>query len=117
MRSAGVVAEHAAKSAVVVCCRIGSPGKCVGFGSAPQGITYRTRLHACVSFFWIQFQNMMQVLAPIQHNRDIAALAGQAGSTAAREKWYAEPAARRHSLLHIRPGSWDHNPDWHLTVV
>ena len=93
MRAAGIISQHAAKCAMCMCGGIRPPGQLVRFSSVPQRVADCSRLNARELLRDIQFNDVVQVLAPVHDDRDIATLAGQTGTAAAGKNRSAELAA------------------------
>ena len=120
MRAAGVVADHAAKAAMVVRGRIGTPGQLalrLPHGRIAQLVAYGSGQHARPALGEVHLQHAVHVLRPVDDDGDIAALACQAGAASAREHRRAEAAAGCHGLHHVFFRLGNHHPDRHLTIV
>ncbi len=75
--AAGVVANHAADGAAVVAGGIGREGEVMFFGGVAEVVEDNSGLNAGDAAFGIDFENARHVLGEIQHDGDVAALAGQ----------------------------------------
>ncbi len=65
----------------------------------------------------IDLEDPVHVLREVEHDRDVAALAGEAGAGAARQHRRAEAAARGHRRDHIVCIAGNDEPDGNLPVV
>ena len=116
MHTAGIVADHAAESAVLVGGRIRRKSQVVLFGRAAELIADHSGLDPRDSFRRIQFQDAVHVLGEIQNDRHIAALSGEAGSaTASQNRNFIFPAGANR-LNHIFDITGYHHADWHMAV-
>src|SRR5437879_4832916 len=112
--AARVVADHSAKAAVVVGGWVGAPAQAiVGIVHylLAQFVAHGSGQDACPAFGGVYLQNFVHVLRPINHDRRIAALAGKAGATSAREQRSSESAAGGDSLDDIFFGFWNDDAD------
>ena len=118
VRAARVVAEHAADGVVVVCGRVRPERQHVLLlGRVPQSIQHTTRLHDAQPSLRVDVQNVVQVLGEVHQHRHVAALAAQAGATAAREDGITELASQRHRLDHVFLVARDDHADGRLPIV
>src|SRR4029453_10021574 len=76
--AAGVVADHPAERAAAVGCRIRSERQVKRLGSIPKGVQHHSRLNAREPLARIDLEDLVHVLREVQHDRDVAALAGEA---------------------------------------
>ena len=91
MDAAGVVAEHSAERAVAVGFRIGGEVQLVLFDRAvAQIVEDAARLNPRQLACRVDLQHVVHVLREVHHDRDVAALPGEAGPAAA-----ARGSARR----------------------
>jgi hypothetical protein len=65
----------------------------------------------------IQLDDLVHVLGKVQHDGDIAALSGQAGSGSSRKDRSAVFPARGHRRDHVFGMTRDNQPDRNLTIV
>ena len=93
MHAAGVIADHAAKSAAAVRGWIRAEGEVMFFGGVAEMVEHDTGLHAGDAADRINFENPRHVLGEIEHDRDVAALSGERCASAAAKKRGAELAA------------------------
>ena len=117
MRAAGVVADHAAERAAAVRRRIGSERQLMRFGGVAQRIEHHAGLHAREPADRIDLEDPVHVLREVEHHRDVAALAGEAGAGAPRQDRRVELPARRHRRDHIVGIARNDETDGNLTVV
>src|SRR5439155_5593814 len=90
-----IVTDHAAKSAVVVCCRIGRERQVMLVRGIAEIIQDETRLYSRNASFGIEFHDVVHVLRHVEHESNIATLTCQARAAAAREDGRAEAAGNR----------------------
>src|SRR5690242_13804682 len=98
-------------------CWIRSPGEIVNCSRLAKLITDHPRLDTGIVLFRVDFKNIVQVLNPVNHHRDIAALSGKTGPTAARKNGSAKLVARSDRLYYVFDGLRNNNADGHLPVV
>lgn len=65
----------------------------------------------------IDFEDLVDVLAPIQHDGGIAALPRQAGACSARENGRAKFTRYPNRLHHVLRASGNHDSDRHLAII
>src|SRR5437762_8986310 len=82
-----------------------------------QSIQYDAGLDASMPLLRVQLQNLVHVLAEVEHNRDVAALPGEAGPGSARQYRRADLPARTQGRRNVLQISRYHQPDRHLPVV
>ncbi len=117
VHAAGVVADHAAESAVVVGGRIGTEGQTVRLGRVAQDVEHETGLDARAPCLRVQLHDAIQILREIQHHRHVAALAGEAGAASPRQHGRAVAPADRERLDDVLDGARDHDADRQMPVV
>jgi hypothetical protein len=78
MNSAGIISNHAAKSAAVMGCGIRAKGKAIGFCGILKIVENHTGLNASNFSYRIDFEDFVEVFREIENDRDIAALTGKA---------------------------------------
>src|SRR5205085_1208759 len=86
MRAAGVVANHPTQRTPGMSCRIRSKCELMLLRGVAQGIENNARLHACESFLWVDFNDLMHVLGHVDDHCNVAALSGEAGACATQEQ-------------------------------
>src|SRR5581483_3745252 len=117
VNAAGIVAQHAAEHAVRVRGGIGPPGEAVAPRGVAQVVADQAGLDAGVAVARIDFEDLVQVLGPVNHDGGVAALSGEAGAAATGEQGRAEAATNSDGFNHILDASGDDNTDRHLAVV
>ena len=73
--AARIISEHSAKGAVRVRGGIWAPSQLVRLGRVSQLIANRSRLNTRVLLRNVQFKNVVQVLGPVDNDRNVTALA------------------------------------------
>jgi hypothetical protein len=89
----------------------------VNFGALAQAVQNDPRLNPCSSGARIELQNLIHVFSEIQHNRDVAALAGKARARPTRQNRGAVLPACGYGCDHIIVVSRNHQADGDLTIV
>jgi hypothetical protein len=117
VRAARVVANHAAEGAAAVGRRIGTERQLKGFGSSAQRIEHDARLDARKSAARVHVEDRIHVLAEVEDDGDVAALAGKAGPGAARENRRLVRPTRRDGGRHIGGVARNDEADRNLAVV
>ena len=117
MRAAGIVADHAANGAVRVRRRIRAEYQSLRARLGLQRVEHGARLDASEPAFFIELDHPIHVLRHIDDDGHIAALAGEAGSTAAREHRGAVLAAQTQRFHHLVGIARQHHADGHLAIV
>ena len=115
--AAGIVSQHPPERTVRVRGRIWAPRQPMGLGSVSEVIANRSRLNARVFLTRIQLNDVVQILAPVDDNGNIAALTGDARTAATRENWCAEPAARSYCPNNIFKRFRNDDRDGYLPVI
>ena len=92
-------------------------GEFVLLGRAAEEIEDAARLHSRALVCGIEFEDVAHELGEVQDNGDVAALAGQAGATAAPEHGGAVPAGGRDCLDNVFLVPRDDDADRHLPVI
>ena len=82
-----------------------------------QRVEHDARLHAREPLARVQLEDLVHVLREIEHDRDVAALPGEAGAGAARQHGRAVLPARRDRRDHIVGIARNHEADGDLAVV
>jgi len=101
VNTAGIVADHAAESAVRVSRRIRGEGQMIPLRPVAQMVEHYSRLHARPFGRGINRHDLAHVPRHVEDHRDVAALAGQACATSARQNRSAKPAANLDSSNHV----------------
>ena len=78
VHAAGVVADHPAERAVGVRGRIGAERQAVRRRGGAQVVEHDARLDPRPAFLGVDLQHAVEVLRAVQHDRDVAALPGEA---------------------------------------
>ncbi len=117
MDAAGVVADHAADGAAAVRCGVRRERHVLPFGGFAHTIENDSGLHACVPGFKVHLEDGVHVAGKVEDDGDVAALAGQAGASAAREQWRIEFAARGNGRRNVCFIQGADNTDRHLPVI
>ena len=117
VNAARVVADHPAERAVVVRRRIGREGQVLLLGFLPQRVQHQPWLHARAAAGVIDVDDPVQVFRAVDDERDVAALAGQAGAAAAHRDRCAEFARGGDRLDHILCSAGHDHADRNLAVV
>jgi hypothetical protein len=87
------------------------------FGSGAQVIQHKSRLHPGVISLGIQLEYMVQILRHVEDNGHVAALAGQACSSAPCKPRRVMVTANCYRLNDVYDAPGYHYPDRHLTVI
>src|SRR6185436_18980311 len=87
------------------------------FSRVTKRITHDAGLHPCVLVCRIQFEDPVHVLRVVEDDRDVATLAGEARSCAARKHRRAVFAARCEGSDDIGVVPGDDDTYWRLPVV
>ena len=104
VHSAGVVSDHAADGAAGVAGGVGREGEVKFLGGIPKTIEHDPRLHAGDAARGIDLEDSRHVLRKIQHDGDVAALAGKRCTAAAAKQRRTEFAAKgdsRENIVHV----------------
>ena len=117
MRAAGVVADHAAQRAAAMRRRVGAERQLVALRSIAQRIEHHARLDARKRLVRVDLQDSIHVLGEVQNHGNVAALAGQARASPARQHRRAEFAARRNRRLHVVRVARNHQTNGNLAIV
>jgi hypothetical protein len=117
VRPARVVADHAADRASVVGRRVRAERQVVRFGGIAQRIEHHAGFNAGESSRRVDLDDPIHVLREIEHHRHVAALPGQARSSAPRQDRRAVLSADRHRGDDILAVAWDDEADRNLAVV
>jgi len=103
---------------VIVRRRIGTERQLILLlGGIAQVVENQARLHACEPGAGIDVEQAVQVLGEVDHHCDVAALAGEARRTAAREHRRLVLAADAHRLDDVVDRARDDDADRQLPVV
>ena len=86
-------------------------------GARAKRVENDAGLHARDALLDVELENPVHVLREVEHDRDVAALAGEARARAAREDRRVERSARRHGRTHIVVVPRNDDADRHLAVV
>jgi hypothetical protein len=98
--------------------RVGAERELVlAFRAVAQCIQHEARLDTRGPRRRIDREDAVHVFREVNHDRDVAALSGQAGAGAARQDRRAEAAARRHGGDHVVGIAGHHQPDRYLAVI
>jgi hypothetical protein len=117
VRSAGIVADHAADGAARMRRGIGREGQVVHFRGFPHAIEDDAWLDDGRFALRVERQQAPHVLREVNDDRDIAALAGEAGSGATRQDSRAQFAAGGDGRLHIGFIARQHDAHRRLPVI
>ena len=117
MDAAGIVADHPAERAVGVRRRIGAERQAVPLGLPAQRVEHDARLHAREAPLGIDRDHAVHVFREIEHDRHVAALAGEARAAAAPEDRRLVRAADRDRALDVLAVARDHDADRRLAIV
>ncbi len=117
MDAAGVVADHAAESAAIMCGGIGSEGEVMLLGGGAEMIENNAGLHAGDAAGGIDFENPRHVFGKIQDDGDVAALSGKRGAAAAAEERCAELTAKGNGGENIVGVAREDDTDGDLAVI
>ena len=117
VRSARIVADHAAQRAATVRGGIRPEGQSVLFGSRLQRIAHRAGLDERRAPRWVDRDDIAHVLGEIQHHGHVHALPALRGAAATRQQRRTVLAADAQGGDHVvrRPG--EHHADRDLAVV
>src|SRR5205814_393465 len=85
--------------------------------SVAQIVADGARLHTPQLAVPINGENFVEVLRPVNYNRRVTTLAGEAGAASAREHWRAELAANSDSLNNVIDAAGDHGADRDLAII
>ena len=84
MGAAGIVAEHAAYAATVACGGLGTEEESVRFQGEVEFVEDDARLHPCPAFFSIDFQDLLEMFADVDHYAAAHHLSSDGGSSRSR---------------------------------
>jgi hypothetical protein len=115
--AAGVVADHPAEGAPGVGGRVWPVGQVVDLGRLAEPVEHDAWLHPGDAALRVQLDDLVHVLGEVQHDRGVAALAGQAGAAAAAQHRDAGLAAGGERGEDVVGVAWHHHPDGDLPVV
>ena len=102
MDAARIVSNHSAKRAVRVGRRIGPPSQTQRRRSLAQLIADNAGLYPRKTLLGVNFENVIQVPAPVHHDRCVAALAAQARPAATRKDWRTKIPANGNRSQNVR---------------
>jgi hypothetical protein len=111
------VADHAADGAVVVGRRLRPVFQLVPLQLPVELVEHDARLDHADAGLFVDRQQLVAVLRPVDHDRLVAALPGQAGAAAPGERGHGQLAADRDRGDARSDGARDHDPDRHLPEV
>ena len=117
MHAAAVVADHPAERVVVVGRWIGAEGQAVRRRGVAQRIEDASGLHAREPRVGVDVDDVMEVAREVDAQRDVAALAGEAGPAAARDDRCVMLACDADRFDHLVAGARINDADRHLAVV
>ncbi len=117
MRTAGVVADHAAQRTAAVGGRIGPEGQLMRLRGITQNVAHDAGLDFRRPRIHIERQHPVQILRGIQNDGDIAGLAGEAGAATAHQNRRLIATGDGNRLHDVVERSRNHDPDRHLPVV
>ena len=115
--AAGIVADHPAERVVRVGGGIGAKGEAVLVGGVTEPVEDCAGLDPSVLVVRVERDDAIQIFCAVEHDGDVAALAGEAGSTSPSENWRAVAAADGYRVHDIFGGFWNHDADRNLPVV
>ncbi len=96
---------------------VGGEGEAVFFSGRAQMIVDDSGFDPRPAVFGVQFQERVEVFGKVEHDGDVAGLAGEAGAGAAAEEGHTILAANRDGGEDVFDRSRDHDADRHLAVV
>ena len=96
---------------------IGSEGEVMFFGGVAQSVEHDAGLHAGDAARGIDLEDFRHVLGKIQHDGDVAALAGERRASAATQQGRAEFAANGNCGQHVVDVVGKNHADGDLTIV
>ncbi len=117
VHAAGVVADHPAERAVVVGGGVGRERQVVLLGALAQAVEDQPGLHARAARRRIEPEDAVDELRGVDHQRHVAALAGERSAAAARDDRGAVLVRAGHRLDDVLHRARDHHSDRHLPVV
>ncbi len=117
VHAARVVADHATQGAAAVRGGVGRKRQVMPLGGVAHAIEHDAGLDPRDLRPRIERDNAVQILRKIHDDRDVAALAGEAGAGAARHDGCAGVAARANGRGHIGSVQRDHQANGDLPVV
>jgi hypothetical protein len=117
VRAAGVVADHTADGAAGVGGGIGREGEVMHFGGLADAIENDARLDDGGLRFGIEGEDAPHVFGEVEDNGDVATLAREAGSGAARQDGRAERATGGDGGFHVGGIAGQHDADGGGAVV
>ena len=97
--------------------RIGGEREVMPLGGIAQLVEHDTRLHARGPRAGIELYNAIEILRTVDHDRDVAALAGETSAAAAREDRNVVLPADGDCLHDVFDVSRDHDPNGYLPIV
>ena len=86
VRAAGIVSDHPAERVVIVRGGVGAESQMMAFGFVAQPVEHDAGLDARCLGLRIEIDQLVQIFREIENDRDIAALAREAGAAAARKQ-------------------------------
>ena len=117
VHAATVVANHATEGAAGVRGRIGRVGELMELGGIAQPVENDSGLNAGEPLRGVQFLKRIHETRKVKDNSDIDALAGEAGTRAARENGSTCGAAGGQCGLNVGCVAWKNDADGKLAVV
>jgi hypothetical protein len=117
VRSAGVVADHAAERVVRVRGRIGREGEAVAARGVPQVVEHAAGLDARGLRCRVDLEHAVHVLREIEQHGDVARLPAKARAAAAREHGRVVAAADLERAHDVFLAAREHDADGDLAVV
>jgi hypothetical protein len=117
VHTARVVADHSAKRAAIVRCRIGPESQVISLGSIPQVIENNPRLNPGNPLFRIDLKNPCHIFRHVQDKRYIAALSRERSSGAAAENRGPELARQRNGRNYVLGIARQNHPNGYLPVI
>ncbi len=117
VNAARVVADHPADGAMVMRGRVGPKGEPMRLRRLPHTIEHNSRPRRRESFLRIDRDELVKIFRHVHHDRDVAALSGQARAAAARQNGRAMAPRGQDNLGDVLHIARDHDADRHLAIV
>ena len=117
VRTAGVVADHAADRAVLVRGRVGGEGERVLLRGGAQVIVDDAGVDPGVLLFWVELFDGVEVLGKVEDDGRVGGLAGERGAGATAEEGHVVLAAGSNGGDHVVEGFGDDDAHGDLAVV
>src|SRR4051812_8738822 len=101
MNATRIIADHSTEGAVIVCRRIWTECKSDLGCRFAQFVEDQARLNARELFLLVDLENLVHVLAEVEHDRDVATLPCQACAASASEDGRADLATSGNGGDHV----------------